>query len=132
MFEDPLFLPVVLGVIVLGIFYLIVTGQDGTANDESSAEQGTRRWQVQCPKCQRWKKMQPIRREELLDEVEALKRSGLPGTEYRFLHEYKCKFCGPGSRWSLQAVRPENGRCQPHTPGKAGGNLRFFGAKWCG
>lgn len=94
MLENPLFLPVALGVIVLGIFYLIVTSRNATSNPDQEEEKRPRRWQVQCPKCQRWKKMQPIRREELLDEVEALKRSVLPGTEYRFLHEYKCKFCG--------------------------------------
>lgn len=90
MFENSFILPVVLAVIVLGVFYLIVTGRNVTSQDEN----GQRRQQVQCPECQRWKKMQPIRREDLLDEVEALKRSVLSSTQPRFLHEYKCKFCG--------------------------------------
>ncbi len=94
MFENPWVLPIVLGVIVLGIFYLIVTSRNDAAGDENRDEKEPQRWQVQCPNCQRWKKMEPIRREKLLDEVEALKRSVLHGTQHHFLHEYKCRFCG--------------------------------------
>jgi hypothetical protein len=94
MFENPLFLPLALGVIVLGMYYLTVTRRSAASNDENRDENGLPLWQVQCPNCQRWKKMRPIRREELLDEAEALKRSVLHGTQHRFLHEYKCRFCG--------------------------------------
>lgn len=94
MFDNPLFLPVVLGVIALGLFYLVVTSQNTTADDDTADEKGEQRWQVQCPNCQRWKKMQPIRREKLLDEQEALQRRLISGPRPRFLNEYKCRFCG--------------------------------------
>ncbi len=95
MFDNPLFLPIVLGIIALGVFYLIVTSQNqktAASNDEDEA--GVRHWQVQCPSCRRWKKMKPIRREKLLDEQEALQRRLISGPRPRFLHEYKCRYCG--------------------------------------
>ena len=94
MFENPLVLPLLLGVIVLGVFYLIVTGRNAAPADEGKDESGLPHLPVQCPKCQRWKKMPPIRREPLLDEVEAIKLSVLPIAQHHFLHEYKCRFCG--------------------------------------
>ncbi len=94
MFENPVVLPVALVVIALGVFYLIVTSRNAVSSDENEGENKVRDWQVQCPHCQRWKKMQPIRREKLLDEQEALQRRIMPGPRPRFLHEYKCQFCG--------------------------------------
>ena len=94
MFEHPLFLPIALFVIVAGLFYLVVTSRKDSSKPEQEGENQTERWQVQCPSCKRWKKMQPVRRAELLDEVAAPDRVVLPGTHHRFLHEYKCKFCG--------------------------------------
>ncbi len=94
MFENPVVLPAVLILVALGVFYLIATGRHALPEPEKKDEKGPPRRQVQCPSCQRWKKMRPIRREELLDEVEALKRSVLLTTPPRFLYEYKCQFCG--------------------------------------
>lgn len=93
MFDHPLFLPVALGVIILGLFYLFID-QQASSGAAPNAEKQPDRWQMQCPKCQRWKKMQPIRREKVLDEQEALQRRLLPGPRPRFLYEYKCDFCG--------------------------------------
>lgn len=94
MFENPLFLPIALGVIVLGFYYLTVTRRSAAANNENGDEKESPGWQVQCPNCRRWKKMQPIRREKLLNEQEALQRRLISGPRPRFLHEYKCRFCG--------------------------------------
>lgn len=94
MFENPLVLPAVLILIALGVFYLIVTRESGAFDPEKEDESEPQSWQVQCPNCRRWKKMQPIRREKLLNEQEALQRRLLPGSRPRFLHEYKCSFCG--------------------------------------
>lgn len=94
MFDNPLVLPVILGLIALGIFYLIATSQNNASGEETADEETVRRWQVQCPNCRRWKKMPPIRREKLLNVQEALQRKVLSGPHPRFLHEYKCQFCG--------------------------------------
>ncbi|MAT97160.1 MAG: hypothetical protein CL608_08460 [Anaerolineaceae bacterium] len=94
MFENPLVLPIAVGVIVLGIFYLTVTRRSAAADAGNGVEKGAPGWQVQCPNCRRWKKMQPIRREKLLNVQEALQRKILSGPHPRFLHEYKCQFCG--------------------------------------
>ena len=94
MFENPSVLPVILGIIALGVFYLIVIDRNAPSNDENESENKVRDWQVQCPNCQRWKKMPPIRREKLLNEQEARQRRLLSGPRARFLHEYKCQFCG--------------------------------------
>jgi hypothetical protein len=94
MFDNPLVLPVILGVIALGIFYLIVTSQNDGPGEKTKDEKDARSWQVQCPSCRRWKKMPPIRREKLLNEQEALQRKLISGPRPRFLHAYKCQFCG--------------------------------------
>ena len=94
MFENPFILQIVLGMIGLGVFYLVATRRTVVSTDENRDESELPGKQVQCPNCQRWKKMGPIRREELLDEVEALKRSVLHNPQHRFLYEYRCRFCG--------------------------------------
>lgn len=94
MFEQSLVLPIALGVIVVGLFYLIVSHWYGAAEQNNEGEQLEPKRQVQCPNCQRWKKMQPIRQEDPLDEVDLEKVILLPGRQHRVLHEYKCPFCG--------------------------------------
>ena len=88
MLQNPLFLYAALLVIVVGVFYLIVTRQAPTENHEKSALA----WQVQCPQCNRWKKLQPLNNEELSDSE--LGFNLLPGTQHRRRRIFKCPFCG--------------------------------------
>ncbi|MCC6604622.1 MAG: hypothetical protein IT327_15540 [Anaerolineae bacterium] len=90
MLHHPLFIPIAVGVIIAGALYLIVSYRRGANLPETQPKPPTPGWQVQCPKCSRWKKMEPVRREAL----EAQKISILPGTQNHFIHEYKCPFCG--------------------------------------
>jgi ssDNA-binding Zn-finger/Zn-ribbon topoisomerase 1 len=92
MFHHPLFMPIAVGIVIAGVIYLVVSYQrEAKAKSaEMPPEPQIPGWQVQCPKCRRWKKLEPVRREAL----EVQKISILPGTQNHFIHEYKCPFCG--------------------------------------
>lgn len=90
MFQHPLFLPVAVGIVIVGVIFLIVSYRREAKPVETPPTPPASGWQVQCPKCSRWKKMQPTRREAL--DVQEI--SILPGTQNHFIHEYKCPFCG--------------------------------------
>ncbi|MCB8976782.1 MAG: hypothetical protein H6657_05085 [Ardenticatenaceae bacterium] len=90
MFQHPLFIPVAVGVVIAGVIFLIVSYRREAKPAETPPQPSPVGWQVQCPKCNRWKQLQPVRR-ELLEEQEI---NILPGTQHRYIHEYKCPFCG--------------------------------------
>ena len=93
MFHSYWFLPVTIGLIIVGIIYLVVTNQGPVLDEEGGADDPLREWEVQCPKCSRWKTMKPINcfAPNLLNNPDA---SSLLGTQNRILNEYKCPFCG--------------------------------------
>lgn len=52
-----------------------------------------RRWEVQCPRCNRWKEMTPQRSKRLDPPDPSLQ----PGMQVAFANSYKCPYCG--HRW---------------------------------
>lgn len=48
---------------------------------------------VQCPQCQRWKKLAPLQQEKPEDAMSGIH----PHTHNLTAHTYKCPFCG--NRW---------------------------------
>ena len=97
MIQSPVVLIFAVLVIVFGVSYLM-TVASGEAQKKRLQEQDAQIEPVQCPKCQRWKALDPLETQTRSGQrVDSATGAYHPGTTHFLTHSYKCAFCG--HRW---------------------------------
>ena len=88
------FIPAMVAIVVVGIIYFFWSAsRQRNSNDETEVNEA-RSWHVQCPRCNRWKRVKPI--QTTYAEAEQINPMVVihPGAQYHYTNVYKCVFCG--------------------------------------
>ena len=97
MIQSPAVLIFALLVIVFCVSYLMVSSA-GAAQKKRLQENDSQIEPVQCPKCQRWKALDPVETQTSSGQrTDSATGAYHPGTTHFLTHSYKCAFCG--HRW---------------------------------
>ncbi|MEZ4643014.1 MAG: hypothetical protein R3E31_09835 [Chloroflexota bacterium] len=85
---------VISGVVLLFVLLAALYGSHGQRRQRATDGEAVRTWMVQCPRCNRWKRMTPLAAPP--HEAVTLVASAAvhPGAQYRYTNQYKCPFCG--------------------------------------